>query len=433
MKFVTFICLGLLAGILPSRSSGAEAQSIQSRSGQFVVHGLPPTARSLPLPSPAAAHLAQLNPSVLAVSCEQIKQALLQALDLPDQWRGRIQVTLYPRRRVEDDIRIISVHYSDGWSFRLDLPEYADRDLVFRAMVDVLLRELASRNTQAQRQPEIPIWLLEGLVTHLEAVAPGDLALPGGQRRAMHQRRRDSLAMARECLRSNQALTLQALSWPTAENLYPPGMNAYRASAQLLLYELMRLKDGRACLIDMIRALPSYLNWQGAFLRGFRNHFPTLAAVDRWWALTIVNFTGHEDMFLWSGAESLLQLQELLTVPVHVRVRQSDLPMDSRISVQKVISEWDFANQFGLLMEKVNHLQALRLRAPPNEGHLVDSYREVLALYLQKRRVTSRASVGRGIAQETVKKLESLDARRHAWVPVENPTAPSPRVAVAPQ
>ena len=88
-------------------------------------------------------------------------------------------------------------------------------------------------------------------------------------------------------------MTFEELSWPTAANSTGAAGEFYGDSAQLFVDELLSLPDGRACLRAMVAELPRY-NWQFAFLHAFGAYFQRPLDVEKWWALQVVQFTGHD-------------------------------------------------------------------------------------------------------------------------------------------
>src|SRR5262245_33148214 len=104
-----------------------EPLALRSRSGQFVVRGLPVGAPFFTNAAASAVSYVRLDPAALLVSCERIKDALLAELDMRDRWRGKIYISLHPVREDNEPINILSVHHPEGWNYHVDLPEMVDR------------------------------------------------------------------------------------------------------------------------------------------------------------------------------------------------------------------------------------------------------------------------------------------------------------------
>jgi hypothetical protein len=189
----------------------------------------------------------------------------------------------------------------------------------------------------------------------------------------------------------------------------------------LFVCELLRLPDGRACLRQMLARLPENLNWQTAFFYAFAPHFQRLIDVDKWWSLHVVHLTGQGFVSVWTPAEICQQLDEILTTPIEVRLSAQELPLATRVKLQSILIEWDFSRQQLALRQKLNLLQALRLRAPPASAGLVEDYRQTIDAYLRHRgesggtaRRTNTLPNARLIVKETSRHLDELDARLEA-------------------
>ena len=433
--FLTLLFLLVPAGF-------AEPPGIHSQSGQFVVSGRS-TSGQLPVnPNVSGVTYLRLDAPVLATACERIKRALLFALDANDQWRGKIFLNVHPVTIDNEEILIEATHYLDGWNYRVDLPEQLDGGRFLNTLVEVLVREIVNRRGGA-RAAELPPWLVAGLAAHLTATAGAVPADPqanalleglvprpmGSSRTGVNTelksslvrsgRRRDPFQSARAILQTHAPLTLDELDWPT-ETQRVENPEVYQACAQLLVSELLRLKRGPQCFRVMLEAMPDYLNWQTAFLLGFREYFPRRVDADKWWSVSLAHFTGRDELHAWPREESWRQLDDVLRVAVQVRTQTSDLPLNARATLQTIITEWDFPRQAGLLQRKLNQLQALRLRVTHELVALVDDYRMTLAVYLQKREggpathalkkniVTNQKL----LVADILRKLDALDALR---------------------
>ncbi len=399
------------AALLPARA--LEPVAVLSRSEQFLTHGLPLPASFWAAGPASGVSYVHLDPNLLAVSCEHIKDVLLRELGLKDQWKGKVTLFLHPVRADNEPIRVTSTRYRDGWLYRVEMPDQVERDRFVRAVMEVLLLEMANRRA-GRPSAELPPWLVAGLTAHLESVS--GLIIE----RARHERRQEPLRALRERLQQRPPLSWQELSWPDNEPLAPADPAQYRDSAHLLIWHLLRLKDGRECLREMMAQLPDHLNWQTAFLRAFRPHFASLADVEKWWALNAVHFSGHDVAQSWPRDEAWRKLDDILLTSVEIRLKASELPLASRASLQTIIAEWDYLRQRPLLQRKINHLQALRWRVPRDVLALVDDYLATLDHYLQQRDRTSSAPVLKNetlpnikiVRRDTLRQLDALDAER---------------------
>ncbi len=435
---------GVSAADLRAFTDRIRSQSTASRSGQFtvfapsvVVHNHPPDPRT-------GANLIFLEPRLLVVSCERIKESLWRTLGTAAPWRGKIDLNLHPARSANDPITLVADRMPGGWRYQVDLPDLLEQGCFVRTMVDVLLLEMANRNA-GSRSAEIPAWLAEGLSQELLASDGIEIILapPSGNenglsisRQVVHltdaqtglgvnTRKLNPLTDAQKTLRARPPLTFEQLSWPTAEQLSGEAGGVYRSSAQLFVNQLLQLPDGPACFRALLAELPRRYNWQFAFLAGFQPHFQRLLDVEKWWALQLVQFSGRDLMQTWTLEESWKKLNDIVRSPIEVRVRQQELPLRTEVSLQMIIREWDTVRQAQTLQRKLQELNLLRSRVAHDLALLVDEYRQVLGTYLQKRGTSGRflpfgkaaGPISDRLAQETIKQLDALDAKRTALRP----------------
>jgi hypothetical protein len=432
-----FGCAAALSSVLCCKACAQpvvrDIVSASSFSGQFVATGTPRISALAIVPAVATnANFVRLEPALLAVSAERLKESLWQELGINGPWHGKIFLALHPARSLNEDVTIVSARFAGGWNYRVALPDVLPRTRFLRAMVSVLLLEFANRNADA-RAAEIPAWLTDGLAQQL--LAPGAeeniLSLPNRivngvplNPSVTTQRGVDLLAGARRVLRDQPALTFQQLSWPGDTQLSGDDGGVYRASAQLFVSELLDLKNGPAHLRAMLQALPRYYNWQTAFQTAFRADFRRLLDVEKWWALRVVGFVSREPGPTWTAAVSREKLDEILRVPVDFRTASNALPARAEISLQAVIRNWDYARQAPILQTKLRNLELAQLRLALPFAVLTSEYRRVLAAYLSQRNGVAPPSSPwnrhptvpplKTLVRETLKQLDALDARRHA-------------------
>jgi hypothetical protein len=426
--------------------------TIRSVSGQFFV-----SARSARL-SPRSIELSAepnfltLEPTLLVVSCERIKQELWRELDAREQWRGKIFVRLYPARFGNDPVTITPDKFGGSWNYRVEMPDVLDRNRFVEAMVRVLLLEMANRRA-TDRSAEVPEWLTEGFARQLLGWAELQLILPpphsmdlrpntkelNVQRMDVdvtddprvfgpNTRRLDPMTEAVAILRARSPLGFEELSWPTEDQLSGDAAKVYRASSQLFVSQLLRLKDGADCLREMVARLPECLNWQLAFLDGFHSHFQTALDVEKWWALQLVQFSGRDLLHLWNATESWKKLDALLYLPIDVQIGEG-APMRTEITYQTMIRGWDRTRQLQTLKQKLWELDLLRLHVAQEIIPLVDDYRAALRDYYTKRSASSKIMRHAGplpdpVSEEAIQRLDELDVRRTAMRPeLQNPMA----------
>jgi hypothetical protein len=415
-------------------------RAFASHSGQFLVRAVSTPALPRRLSNlQTNAQFLELDPMLLPVSCDRIKQILCRQLGANTSWRGRVYIAVRPAASGDDPITVAAERFRDGWQYFVGLPSMVDRSRYVHAMVEVILLEMANRGA-TERSAELPPWLSEGLSrqmlastnNEIEVILPPPPAIPGGLRVAsttVSARRDDPLEEAHKWLSAATPLTFQELSWPTPEQLSGEAGAVYGSSAQLFVSELLKLPDGPDCLRAMLADLPRRYNWQLSFLQAFQARFQRPLDVEKWWALQVVHFTGRELTQTWPPDESWQKLDELVRSAVKVHVGTNDLPLQAEVKLQTIISEWDSSRQAQTLQGKIRELDAFRLRTAPGLAPLAAQYREVLANYLQNRdRGGSLFGLGKGAArrravQEVLLKLDNLDAERAALRPSLKPVA----------
>jgi len=399
-----------------------EPVTVRSQSGQFIVRGLPFGA---PLSgySTSAVDYLRLDPTLTAVSLERIRHELLSELGIDPQARrrapGLVRVNTHPPQDDDMRVRLTSVRFTDGWAYQLDLPERIDRWQFIRVSVQVILRTLANHHAAREESP-LPAWLVEGLAAEIQATTIGTLALEANTHIARREQNFDPLKSARGVLQRQSPLKFDELSMPSEDGANGSDTELFRACAQVFVHDLLRLRDGRKCVGEMLAGLHENLNWQTTFLRVFHSDFPKLVDVDKWYSVNIASFTGRELMSIWPVETTLTQLDNVLATSVEVRATATDLPVTTTVSLQRILGEWEFSRQYPVLARKIQQLYALRLRGAPEVRGLVDGYIKTLATYAAgglpstatpaaKSQPAGRA---RGVVKTATRQLDALDAQR---------------------
>lgn len=436
----TLLAIGLLfvaEGLALAQAPSAKTPAIQSVSGQFSIYDRRIPSALRPPGKAGDPALLELEPTVLVVSCERIKQALYAQLDAGREWSSSILVSVRLLRGKRDTAQIAVEKFGAKWIYRVELPERLARDQFIRTMVQVLLLELANRTT-TERSAEIPLWLSEGLAQQLLASREVELILPKPTMAVgsmmitpnmVETRNPDPLANARQVLQNQPALALAELSWPDPDNFSREQAQVFQSSAQLFVCELLRLKNGRETMRNFIAALPQFYNWQPAFLRTYREHFSNQLALEKWWALQSEYFVGRDQQQLWTLAESAQKLEALLHATVAVRAKSGELPARKDVSLQVVIREWDTPRQLTTLQTKLTELAQARTRVAPAFMTLVNDYAVALDDYLKKRKRSTATFSNfwslppsiQKVAAEACQRLDALDLRRAA-ISTENST-----------
>ncbi|MCC6234799.1 MAG: hypothetical protein IT580_19305 [Verrucomicrobiales bacterium] len=413
-------------GPLPSLPDpGPDTLTTFSQSGQFVVAG-PKPGRARPMESRAVGVTRrELTPQTLAVSCERVKDEILRILELTDQWRaadggraGRILVQIDPHFPTNTPPTVQATPFEQGWHLRVPLPRTLEQELLVRTITHAVLLELASRRSNA-RVAEIPLWLVEGLTQTILANVPEGIILQPETRLVADLRVAERLASLRDLLARRGALEFHQLSQPDLSRMSHPDWERYSACSHLLVHELMRLPDGGAHLKRWILHLQDHWNWQTGLVESFQPGFRSLLDVEKWWALTIANFTGRTPAQAWPAPFALRKLDEALQ-PVGILPGVGN--QAGRLRVEAVIADWDYARQVPVLREVLRQLNFIRLNAPAEVSPLVHRYLDLLEQYLDTRARAGFSPTSRSqpmpsvklLARDTVARFRSLQEERLA-------------------
>jgi hypothetical protein len=444
------LCLWLAGGVFCCEAA-AEIVTARSSSGQFVAHEIQLDTFPASAPEPTRTRIAdgwafllvahknpsdtaessiQLEPSLLVVSCERLKELFLVELGLNDQWQGSVNLMINPALDQEKRPRLTANYSPNGWSYNLELPKTISKKLLVRALVDTLFLETANRAAGSQCA-EIPFWLVEGMSAQLQSFNLPTFILQPSEQMAGSRVKLEGLDTVRNQLRRHAPLSFQELSWPTQADVDGDGSELYRSCAQLFLEQLLQFKDGQRFLREMLRELPDHLNWQTAFLSAFRPHFQQLLDVEKWWGLSCVDFTKSDLAEPLTPEKCWKELQDALDVPVQVHFAAENMPAEARLTLQEVIAKWSPADAIPVLERSIDELKILHLRASPALRPMVDQYLKALAGYLDSSRDPrlewtlgkNHPSILSVLKSDAVRHLDMLDKQRSALGVTGNPTA----------
>lgn len=433
---------------IPALAGLPANRPVRSVTGQFIVSDERPAVGpggATTVTKPTDQNLLALEPSFLAVTCERLKQALYADLGVTVKSRGIVYITIRPARGTAVPFACTTERFGNHWIYRLELPPQVERHRLVRALVQVLLQEMADRRA-TDHLAEIPAWLTEGFTQQMLNSRAVEIILPPPNQSygalmlgptVIQARQPDPLERARRVLHDRPPLTLAEMSWPGTDQIDSAAGETFRCSTQLFVTELLRLNQGREHLRAMINELAGCYNWQTAFLRAFSSQFANQLDVEKWWTLQVVHFVGREPTQLWTAAESWQKLADLLRAGVAVRRTHRDLPAHADVPLQTVIREWDPLRQTTTIRDKIGELEMAQMRVGPEFMVLVGDYRRVLTTYLE-RRERAASTFARlwlftpgteKVVRETAQQLDELDARRAALRPkpgnslIQPPTA----------
>ncbi len=399
-----------------------ETATTFSQSGQFVVSGPRPKG-SAPLDTRSPGRVQRdLTPQTLAVSCERVKAEILRALNLPDTWRnaggrsGKILVAIDERVRTNMPIAVAASPFEHGWQFRIPLPTRIAEERLVRALTEAVLMELANRHGN-QRLGEPPLWLVEGVTQTILAASPNGVILQPQTRGTTDIKMDEALAGVRRELTRRPPLEFHELSQPDISRLDETQWHRFSTCSHLCFHELTRLPDGKARIARWLGSLQRYWNWQTGFTEAFQPMFRSLLDVEKWWALTLANFTGRNQATAWPAGVALRRLDEALQ-PVGILPNAGGRA--SRLAISDVIASWDYPRQLPVLRQLLPQLHAIRVSSPLEVAPLVNRYIDVLEEYLAARNRSTIAPLARGqappssrlITRETVGRLRELDGQR---------------------
>ncbi|MDX1952685.1 MAG: hypothetical protein SFY81_10905 [Verrucomicrobiota bacterium] len=402
MRLLVFILLFCIP-------SGLTAGTTYTQSGQFTV-----SIASAPVATRKSGEqpgLLRLEPEFLAISAERIKAAFLRELQLQDRWNDSIKLLLLENAGAAQGITIVSTHYRDGWSYQVGIPAQVEETRLVEALVQVLLLEFANR--QSARATEVPRWLVTGLTEKLlSGIGAGFVV--GPKALAWEMTSKDSLSNARQCLMTNSPPTFTDLTL-TAQNLPE---TVYRCGSHLLVSELSSSNDQLARLKNFIQLLPRTWNWQTAFLQSFG--FRRMLDVEKWWALSLVEFTTRDQRQAWPIHVSLSRLQEALLTPLEIQAKTNALPEIKYLSLQELLTEEKLPARQDLIEFKISQLQLWSVNLAPEVADLMVDYKQVLEKHLV---AASRAGVSPGlrtignreaelVLKQTLRHLDALDKKR---------------------
>lgn len=458
----------LLAGLLTGGVNGAEdpgppdkepklsvrerigplAQVYRSASQQFFVVGHIPGAPKGPpsLSQIREGHL-QLDPSVLAITCELVKLELLNYLKLDDKWQSTISVVVNGTAPPESNIGVAAIAGSRGYTYRLELPGQIPKQRLVRSLVRALLLEIINRQQNGGRFTEVPRWLQEGLAAHMFA-QKGDILLQGitarvfgldGPKMVTDARTQTtfdrtyegSLAAAFRHLQLTEPLGFNQLNLPDPGQLTGYGWKTYQHSSHLFIAELLRLQNGPEALAELLLQLPKFLNPQLALLKAYKQHFRTALELDKWWSLVLVDFRSRGPNLRWGQSRALEHLNEIMYAPMVIRADTNSVPITREMHFQQLIQDTDFIVHKKILQHALRKLSIVQLNANRDLARLINDYRLTLDEYIRKREGSSnsRKELPTSVKltkKKTIEQLDLLDGIRFDYKLVASPEPEKP-------
>ena len=430
-KLAVLIRTAMVLAMLWWSAGAASAQpgafQIESASKQFVVIG--PPGASTPMLSPLGApskDLIRLDPSLVAISSERVKAALLKALGQRDRWGGfagsGISVVapgrIYLRVSAQqgDQIAVVRNRVPQGWNYSIQLPLQMDRNRFITLITQVLLVDLCNPG-RTDTALDLPSWLAEGLIAHIKSSASEELALEASTSVNLPRVGSDSIRPLRELFQNRSPLSFDELSWPSGVSAERGGL--FVPSSELFVYELLRMEGGREALRRMIGDLGRFRNWQFAFFESFQRRFKQPVDVEKWWAVQIAAVMGRNPVQIMTPAQSLSRLEEIISVPVAIQRTSNSVAQAAHVSLRQVVTDWEFNRENPALRRMQDDLAGLRYRSAPELIRLIENYRAGIEQYLQEREPRMRYDARQkaplstaALKKAMLRRLDELDVDR---------------------
>lgn len=386
MLGLLFPVLSVAQTIPPKRLPGAIVPPVTARSisGQFVVQSATGMAPRLGLIPEVATDVSEvaLEAQWLAITAERVKRAVLMRFDAGDRWKGKIHLNIRPQAEVgPGPVRIVPVRFPAGLQYRVDLPDKMEWRRLIRALVEVVLLEMANRDS-AENIGLPPLWMNEGMTALVLADQGRDL-VPQSHTAVMRNERKASLLVeARKVLGDRPPLLFSELSFPADTVATDPvAWSFYQASSALLVHELMLDVPGRQAVWNFLALLPRYLNWQMAFLEAHRGRFLSVLEVEKWWAVNATHVLDRDPAQLWTREATLAHLASLLVESAEIGGGTNAPARREAVPLAELVLKWDGTLQGEVIRRKQEQVRDLYRHAPKEELPLVVDLNRILQEY----------------------------------------------------
>jgi hypothetical protein len=392
-------------------ASLARAEMIISQSRQFVVHA---SGRRLAVEKPPVGAV-EVVPELLVVTAERVKHALTAEIPALANGHTPIHLGVVDSAGVESMVGVASSRFEDGWKYNVAVPRVVEEARLVKGLLSVLVLEYANRG--AERGAELPAWLTEGLAEEL-VFSVGPKLVVGRAANAWEASTRDLHHWTREMLRTNATPSFQDL---TTASVPPRGSSqeaVYLAATHLLVHSLLEMPNGRQNFAKFLQALPRTWNWQTAFRDGFG--FTRMLDVEKWWSLTVVDFTTRDMRQAWASDMSVRKLDEALMTRIEYRNATNALPETRLVDLNTIFDDSNAALLTEALIDKITQLSYTAPHMTPQVGALALEYKNLFETFLKRRDVvqvqpglrTTAAAQRQALVMETARRLAALDQRR---------------------
>lgn len=389
------------------------AETVMSQSQQFVVHA---ADRRAPVERVPAGSV-EVVPEFLVVTAERVKQAVFTEIPALAEARMPIHIGIAESTGADGVIGIHSSRFADGWRYDMAVPRVAEEARLVKAFINVTLLRYANRNSE--RSAELPAWVTEGLSEQL-LYSVGPTLVVGNRPASWEASTRDLQHWTRETLRTNSTPGFQELTSANVPARRSQQEAVYLAGTHLLVHALLEAPRGRQRFAKFLQMLPHTWNWQTAFMQAFE--FQRMLDVEKWWSLTVIEFTTRDQRQAWSAQMSLRKLDELLRVRIEYRDATNALPQVRLVDLKTILEEDDPALQRQSVQEVISHLRYTWPHMAPQVAELAYSYQKTLESFLQKRsgapvrpglRVTAAAQ-SESAKADALRQISALDQKSRA-------------------
>src|SRR5258706_571414 len=132
-RFAIICTIAAFGNVSGMADSPLENNPTRSISGQFII----PRPQQTPSRTGTATNFVRLEPALLAVSAERIKDLVWHKLDIKGPWRGQIYLVLHRAQSPDEAVTIRSQPFNGGWNYRVELPDVVLPTRFVRAMTGV--------------------------------------------------------------------------------------------------------------------------------------------------------------------------------------------------------------------------------------------------------------------------------------------------------
>lgn len=328
----------------------------------------------------------RLDPNYLVATAERLRGTFNELLGLDEPYRGKVFLNILDSGDADSKIDFLSMYdrLKNTWDCKVWMPPEMTAESLVSIMTQALIFEVSHRGA-GPGGCEVPKWMVDGLVAHMNARAAETAVFDPNKMVNVFRSPVDEGDQLNKAIGPDGCLTLEQLSWPGLLPNKPETERIFQLSSHALVMELLELPDGGRCLGRTLRQLPQFQNWQFAFLNGFKSKFPSLLDAEKWWSLTSLHLAGKGAFEKWSLAETLRRLDAAVVLPVERRDSPDGETVRDEMNLPAILTSIDFDAQKSMLARSISGLYNLELRAEPRVVRLVVDYRKTLEQYVADR------------------------------------------------